>query len=444
MAYTYTTDVDRKIMLKKTGASSIADLLSEIPKNLRLNRPLNIPQLSEMEVLAEIEALATANRDIEACFAGGGVYDHFVPAAVGAITSRPEFITAYTPYQAEVSQGTLQVIYEFQTHICRLTGMDVANASMYDGASAAAEAVSLSCAATKRTKVVLAESLSPLVREVILAYMSARELQFVTAPMTDGTIDLNRLGALVDDQTACVVLGQPNFFGLIEEADTVAEMIHRVGGKLVLAVDPIAQMLLKTAADYGADIAVGEGQPLGIPLSNGGPLLGFFAVRKELVRNMPGRLAARTVDVDGRPGFVLTLQTREQHIRRQKATSNICTNQALCATTAAVYISLMGKTGLRKVALLSAERAQQAAARIAALDGYELYFPGPFVREFAVRTPRPARDVIAALLDRKILAGVNAGRWYKGKDDCLIVACTEKRSEQQIDRLVEGLTALSR
>ncbi|MBD3257430.1 aminomethyl-transferring glycine dehydrogenase subunit GcvPA, partial [candidate division GN15 bacterium] len=443
MAYIPNTDADRRKMLEKIGAKNFEELVSEIPDKLRVDRRLDIPALSEYELLSELEELAGTNQPIRACFAGGGVYDHFIPAAINTIISRPEFMTAYTPYQAEVSQGTLQVIYEFQSHICRLTGMEVANASMYDGATAAAEAVVISTGITKRSKVVVAGTLNPLYRDVIKTYISAREIDLVTVPMLAGKADLNKLQDTVDENTACVVVGQPNFFGQLEDIESIAETTHKVGGKLIMAVDPIAQAILKTPGEYGADFCVGEGQPLGIPLAFGRPLLGFFATRKELVRSLPGRLAARTKDIDGKPGFVLTLQTREQHIRRQKATSNICTNQALCATAASVYMSLMGKTGLKQVALLSAEKAQETAKEIAALDGFELYFDGPFVREFAVMTPRPARDIVLALVERGILPGVNAGRWYEGMEDCLIVACTEKRSSKDIGDLVNGLKELA-
>ncbi len=442
MAYISNTDADRKIMLEKIGAVSIEDIVSTIPEKLRLKRPLEIPALSEMELMADLEKMAATNKQAIACFAGGGVYDHFIPTAVGAVTSRPEFMTAYTPYQAEVSQGTLQVIYEYQTHICRLTGMDVANASMYDGASAVAEAILICCAATKRSKIVVSEAVNPLHREVVQAYLSGRDMEIVEVPLKDGVTDMARLEDLLDEQTACVVLGQPNFFGLIEEIDTAAELIHKVGGKMIVDADPIAMALLKTPADMGADIVVGEGQPLGIPVSFGGPLLGFFAAKKALIRSMPGRIAARTKDVDGKTGFVLTLQTREQHIRRQKATSNICTNQALCATTAAVYLSLMGKTGLKQVALLSAEKAQKAAKEISAIDGFELAYTGPFVREFAIKTPLPAKEIILALSEKNILPGVDAGRWYEGFDNCLIVALTEKRTDDEIAALIDGLKQL--
>jgi glycine dehydrogenase subunit 1 len=439
MTYIPNTNDDRKKMLSAMGASSMEDLLSGIPSNLRFSRPLNIPKLSEMELLSEIESLSAMNSENMACFAGGGVYDHFIPSAVGAVLSRPEFMTSYTPYQPEVAQGTLQVIYEFQSHICRITGMDAANASLYDGASAAAEAVLLAMRATDRDKIVLSETVNPLYREVIHTYLSGRSVEIVTVPMKDGCTDFNRLADVIDEKTACLVVAQPNFFGLLEEAENAVELIHKVGGKLIMSIDPISQMLLKTPGDYGADIVVGEGQPLGISLSYGGPLVGFFAARKELIRSMPGRIVARTTDVDGKDGFVLTLQTREQHIRREKATSNICTNQALCATAATIYMTLLGKTGLKKVALLSAERAQSAAQAIYDLPGFEPYFRGAFVREFAVKTPKPAREIIESLTSRGILAGVDAGRWFPSLSNCLIVACTEKRTTQEISLLTEGL-----
>ena len=443
MPYIPNTDDDRRAMLQRIGVKEFEELLGAIPAQLRLNRPLDIPALSEMELLREIEELSRDNREGLICFAGGGIYDHFIPAAVGTIISRPEFMTAYTPYQPEVSQGTLQVIYEFQTHICRLTGMDVANASLYDGATAAAEATVIATKITKRNKVVVAETVSPLYREVIDTYLSGRDIKQALVPMDAGRCNLNRLKEIIDDQTACVLVSQPNFFGLLEDVEAVSEMIHKVGGKLIVSVDPITQAILKTPAEYDADIVVGEGQPLGLPLSFGGPLLGFFAAKKELVRSMPGRIAGRTTDVDGKTGFVLVLQTREQHIRREKATSNICTNQALCATAASVYLTLLGKTGLKKIALLSAEKAQQTASALFDLEGFKPYFDSPFVREFAVRTPVPARQLILSMVERQILPGVDAGRWYKNMNDCLIVALTEKRTEAEITRLVEGLKELT-
>ncbi len=443
MPYIPNTDDDRRKMLARIGVSKLEDLFEAIPSELRLNRPLNIPALNEMDLLREIRKLSREDREGLVCFAGGGVYDHFIPAAVDAVISRPEFMTAYTPYQAEVAQGTLQVTYEFQTHICRLTGMEVANASMYDGATAAAEAVIMAITVTGRSRIVISETVNPLYREVIHTYLSGRSIDSVTVPMKDGLTDFNRMADTVDEKTACVLIGQPNFFGLIEDADTAAQLAHKVGAKLIMTIDPIAQAILKTPAEYDADIVVGEGQPLGIPVSFGGPLVGFFAAKKELIRYMPGRIVSRTKDVDGREGFVLTLQTREQHIRREKATSNICTNQALCATAAATYLTLMGKSGLKQVALLSAERAQEAAKRIFEIEGFEPYFNGPFVREFAVKTPRPAEQIILSLVENQILPGVDAGRWYAGLDDCLVVALTEKRTDEEINRLVGSLKELA-
>ena len=442
MVFIPNTDDDRRDMLKLIGVDTFEELIDNIPSSLRMQRPLQIPQLSEMELLREIEGYSKQNREGLICFAGGGVYDHFIPAAEDTIISRPEFMTAYTPYQAEVAQGTLQVIYEFQSHICRLTGMEVANASMYDGATAAAEAAIMAMRINGRDKLVVSQTLNPIYREVIQTYVSGREVEIVTAPMKDGVTDLERLKDLVDDGTACVLVSQPNFFGLLEDVETAGEIVHAVGGVFIMNVDPISQAVLKRPSECGADIVVGEGQPLGVPLSFGGPLLGFFAARKELARQMPGRISGRTRDVDGKTGFTLILQTREQHIRREKATSNICTNQALCATAAAVYMTLLGKQGLKQVALLSMENAHNLREKIVGTDGYEPYFEGPFVREFAIRTPIPAQDVILSMLDKSILPGIDAGRWYQGMDNCLIVAATEKRTDEEIDRLVDGLKEL--
>lgn len=440
MPYIPNTDDDRRIMLEKIGAGSIQELLDRIiPEKLRLERPLDISALSEMELLREVQALSKTNQEGLICFAGGGVYDHFVPSAVKAVVSRPEFVTAYTPYQAEVAQGTLQVIYEFQTHVCRLTGMDVANASLYDGATAAAEAVLLACRATRRDRAVVSETVNPVYREVTRTYLLGRGIELVTVPMKAGLSDYDRIESVLDDKTACLMVAQPNFFGLLEDVDTVSELVHKVGGKLIMSVDPIAQALLKTPGEIGADIVIAEGQPLGISLSFGGPLLGMMAARKELVRNLPGRIVSRTTDVDGKEGFVLTLQTREQHIRREKATSNICTNEALCATIATVYLTLMGKQGLKQAALLSVERAQQTQEAICSVDGFEPYFDSPFVREFPVRTPVPAQDVVSKMTGKGILVGVDAGRWFESMDNCLIVAATEKRTASEIALVSAGL-----
>ncbi|MGH8015278.1 MAG: aminomethyl-transferring glycine dehydrogenase subunit GcvPA [Candidatus Zixiibacteriota bacterium] len=443
MPYIPNTDSDRQEMLKKIGVKSIEELFNAIPAEHRLKRPLRIPGMSEMEILAHVKDLAGSNNGDMVCFAGGGVYDHFIPSALSAVLSRPEFMTSYTPYQPEVAQGTLQIIYEFQSHICRLTGMEVSNASMYDGATAAAEAVILAVRVTNRNRVVVSETVNPMYRQVIETYLRGLNIDLVTVPARNGLSDISKLGDTIDEKTACLLVAQPNFFGLLEDVGGAEELIHKVGGKLIMSIDPIAQALLKTPGDCGADIVVGEGQPLGVPLSFGGPLVGFFAAKRELVRHMPGRIAGRTKDVDGKTGYVLTLQTREQHIRREKATSNICTNQALCATAAAIYLTLMGRAGLKKVALLSAEKAQNIARRVFEIEGFEPYFDAPFVREFAVKTPIPARKIIDSMLQKNILAGVEAGKWYKGKDDCLIIAATEKRTDVEIGRLIDGLKELT-
>jgi len=445
MVYIPNTDDDRRRMLEKIGVKSFDDLLQPVPKNLQLKKGLDLPEpISELELLREMKELSKQNRSDVAVFAGGGVYDHFIPAAVESLISRPEFMTAYTPYQAEVAQGTLQVIYEFQTGICRLTGMDVANASMYDGASAAAEAIGLAMSATNRTKAVVSDTVSPIYREVVKTYLSGRDVEVITVPNRGGLSDFDRIKDEIDENTAALVVSYPNFFGMLEDIEAAGELIHKVGGKLVVALDPVSAAILKTPGDLGADIVIGEGQPLGIPMNFGGPLLGFFAIKKDLVRMLPGRLAGRTVDADGKSGFVLTLQTREQHIRREKASSNICTNQALCATAATIYMALMGKQGLKRVALLCLEKTHRTAAEIFALDGYEPLYRGDFVREFAVKTPIPAKDLIDKMISEKgILPGINLGRSYPDLTHGLLITVTEKRTDDDIRALVEGLKEYS-
>jgi glycine dehydrogenase subunit 1 len=441
MPYLPITDDDRRRMLRRVGVSSIEELLDVIPEKLRHKEPLEISSLPEMELLTELRHMAREDRKDLVCFAGGGVYDHFIPAAVSAVATRPEFMTAYTPYQPEVAQGTLQVIYEFQTHICRLTGLDVSNASLYDGATAAAEAVILAARATRRDRIVVSDAVNPMYRDVITTYLSGRDMELVTVPSdSTGRTDPEQVASEVNDQTAAVLVAQPNFFGMLEEVEALCEKAHEHGAKFIMSVDPVAQAILKTPGEIGADIVVGEGQPLGLPLNFGGPLLGFMAAHRKLIRMMPGRIAGRTRDVEDRPGYVLTLQTREQHIRRDKATSNICTNQALCATMATVYMTLMGRAGLKQVALLSAEKAQKLHQKLTAIEGVEAWFgDAPFVREFALKLPASAREIILDLIDQGILIGVNAGRWYDNMDDCLIVAATEKRTDEQIEQVAQAL-----
>ena len=374
---------------------------------------------------------------------GGGIYNHYIPPFVWTLAMRPEFATAYTPYQAEVAQGTLQPIYEFQSHLCRLTGLDVANASMYDGATAMAEAASLAVSHTRRRKVIVSETVNPLYNDVLKAMLSGRDLEIVTVPAAASVTDAKRLQQAIDAETACLIVSQPNFFGCLEEIEAAEHLIHEVGGLLIMVVDPISLGVLKTPGEYGADIAVGEGQSLGIPQSFGGPLLGLFTARKEFIRKIPGRLVAKTTDADGKPGFVLTLQTREQHIRRGKATSNICTSEALCALAATIYMSLMGKKGLPRVARLSTERAHYLADRVSGIDGYAVWNQAPFFKEFVITTPIPPRDIIAAMAKTGIAAGIDLGRFFPDLDRHLLVAVTEMNSFEDCDRFAGTLARLS-
>lgn len=444
MPYIPNSREDQKKMLEMIGAKRVEDLFAPIPDALRLKEPLPLPPpLPEAELVRHLEALAFKNRPGCLSFAGGGVYDHFIPAAVWNLAGRPEFLTAYTPYQAEVAQGTLQVIYEYQTHLCRLTGMDVANASMYDGATATAEAAMMAVAHTGRRRIVVSDTVSPLYRQVLATMAAARDTEIVVLPSNDGVTSPDALKKAMTDRTACLIMAQPNFFGMLEELEDAEKAIHAAGGLFIMIFDPISLGILKTPAEYQADIAVGEGQALGIPRNFGGPLLGLFTCRQEYIRRIPGRLVGRTVDVDGKTGFVLTLQTREQHIRREKATSNICTNEALCATAATIYLSLMGRQGLPRVARLATERAHYLADKIAALKGYTVPSRRPFFKEFVVETPRLAREIIAALSKDGIVAGIDLGRWYPGMERRLLVAATEMVSLADCDTFVDHLGNVS-
>jgi glycine dehydrogenase subunit 1 len=364
---------------------------------------------------------------------------------VDHIISRSEYYTAYTPYQAEVSQGTLQTIYEFQSLICELTGMEAANASMYDGATAAAEAALLAHAHTGRDEILVAGSLNPNYRKVLDTYCGSIKLKVDRLPLVEeeGRVDAEAVKAKISDKVACVIVQTPNFFGLLEEVTKIEPLVHSVGALLVLVCDPISLGILKTPGEYHADVAVGEGQALGNGLYLGGPYLGYFACNRSLIRRMPGRIVAATSDNRGRTGYVMTLQTREQHIRREKATSNICTNQALCALSACVYLSLMGKAGIRKVAELCLQKGHYAADQIAGIDGYSLRFATPFFKEFVITTPLPAREVVGRLSDKNILAGMDLGIFDPKLKNELLVCVTEKRTKQEIDYLVEQLGRLS-
>ncbi len=441
MAYLSKSEADNREMLREIGVEHFEELIDYIPEENRFRGRLNLPEpLSELEIQREMEQLLARNTR-GAIFLGGGAYDHYIPAAVKHILMRSEFYTAYTPYQAEVSQGTLQAIYEYQTMICRLTGMEVANASMYDGGSALAEAVLMAAHHTRKKRILLPENLNPLYRQIIETYVKDQQMELVTVPTApDGRIDTAALRGLLDDATAGVVVQNPNFYGIIEDPRGLAEAIHEKKALFIMHVDPISLALLKTPGEYGADIVVGEGQALGNPLNLGGPYLGIFAARKTLIRKMPGRIVAMTTDVEGRTAFVTTLQTREQHIRREKATSNICTNSQLCALAALVYLSLMGKNGLRRVAELSVQKSHYLAEQISRLPGYEMKFSAPFFKEFVVNTPLPAGKIIEQLSRQGIFAGISLSDMGMGEG--LLIAVTEKRTREEMDRFVQALKNL--
>ena len=390
--YIANTRIQQEDMLKEMGLGSMEDLFSDIPDEVRLRRKLNLPDpLSEPELVSFMRRLAKKNHNGNeyACFLGAGAYDHFIPSVVDHLISRQEFYTAYTPYQPEISQGTLRSIFEYQTMICELTGMDVANASMYDGASALGEAALMACTAVKRNKVLVARTVHPESREVINTYCKFKGIEVVEFGFRDGQIDLEDLESRMSSDTAAVIVQNPNFFGVIELLKEAGEIAHRHKALLIASVDPISLALLKPPGEAGADIVVGEGQSLGNPLNFGGPYLGFFAVEKKFMRKMPGRIVGETVDNLGRRGYVLTLQTREQHIRREKATSNICSNQALCALAATIYLTLLGKEGLKEAAELSLQKAHYTYDRLIKTGKFSPVFNAPFFKEFVVKSQTP-------------------------------------------------------
>jgi glycine dehydrogenase subunit 1 len=439
MPYFPNTESDRRAMLEAIGAASVDELLAMIPADLQMKRGLCVqPGLGELELTAHLSELAAQNTPATAasCFLGAGSYDHFIPAVVDVVSSRSEFYTAYTPYQPEASQGSLQAFFEYQTLIAQLTGMDVSNASLYDGGSAVAEAVLMAMHTTGRSRVVTAESVHPEYRQVLATYLTNLGVDLVTLEAPDGVVAVDALAAAVDDRTACVLLQHPNFFGCMEEVDQAAEIAHRHGALFVVSVDPISLGVLKRPGDYGADIVVAEGQSLGNPMAFGGPYLGIMACREQFLRRMPGRLVGQTVDHHGNRCWVLTLQTREQHIRREKATSNICTNQGLYALRATVYLSLMGPTGMRDVANLCLQKSRYAAERLSAVPALSLAFARPTFKEFVLRVKdRSVADLVEHARQQNIFAGVPLGAWYPQLSDCLLVAVTEKRTKEEIDRL---------
>jgi glycine dehydrogenase subunit 1 len=445
LSYVLNTPADQQAMLAAIGVSSLAELFHAIPENLRLNRPLAVPAaLSEIELQQHTEHLAGRNlsADRAVCFLGGGSYDHFIPAVVDAVASRSEFYTAYTPYQAEASQGSLQAFFEYQTLICQLTGLDVANASLYEGGSAVAESVMMAMSIhPKRTKVVIAESVHPEYRQTLVTYAANLPLQVVPLATPQGFLNPDDLKRALDDQTLCVIVQHPNFFGFLEEAEAIGKLCKERGALYVVSFDPISLGLLKRPGQYGADIAVAEGQSLGNPMVYGGPYLGIMACREEFVRKIPGRLVGQTIDRHGKRCWVLTLQTREQHIRREKATSNICTNQGLFALRAAVYLTALGPQGLRETAALCLRKAHYLADELKKVAGVEMPFAHPFFKEFTVNVPGDVMAVIERMLKTGYHAGLPTGRWYRAQQQGLTIAVTEKRTRQELDGYVAALKA---
>jgi glycine dehydrogenase subunit 1 len=452
LSYLFSTADEQQQMLQRIGVDSLKTLIDQIPPELQLQRPLNLPPaLSEIELEQHLRALAARNTgaSARACFMGGGAYDHFIPSVVDEITSRGEFYTAYTPYQAEASQGTLQAFFEFQSMIAELSGLDVANSSLYDGGSGVAEAVLMAMRCTSRaSRVVVVGTTNPEYIETLTTYLANKITEVVVVPTPTGTVEMSQLEGIVDEQTACVVVQQPNFFGCIEDVAAIGEIAHRFGALLVMSFDPLSVGLLQRPGELGADIAVAEGQSLGTPLQFGGPYLGILACRQQFVRKMPGRLIGQTVDRNGQRCFFLNLQAREQHIRRAGAMSNICTNQGLMALRATVYLSLLGPQGLKEVADLSCRKAHYAADRLKLIEGCDLLFAPPFFKEFVLKYRDGANVAIRKAASANIDIGPALNR-FPGLDglsqeDCdqsLLIAVTESRTKDEIDRLVSVLSA---
>lgn len=437
--YIGNTNSDREQMLKEAGYESIDSLFKAIPESVRLKTNLNLPPAqSEIELVKNIKKLSNKNLNLDdyTCFLGAGAYDHYIPAAIDQLISRQEFYTAYTPYQPEISQGTLQVIFEYQTMISELTGLPVVNASMYDGATAMTEAAIMACDSTKRTEIIIAATVHPEYKQVLNTYAQFRDISVVELGYNDGQANLVELKNKLNKNTAAVIIQSPNFFGIIEDIAAMKDIIHDNKSLLVVCADPISLALLKSPGELGADIAVGDGQALGNSLSFGGPYLGFMAVTEKLMRKMPGRIVGETVDKEGNRGFVLTLQTREQHIRREKATSNICSNQALNALTATIYLTLMGKEGLKEVSSLCLNKSHYAYEELIKTGKFTPVFTKPFFKEFIVKSNQSINELNSKLLESNIIGGYDAGRSYSELKDCWLVAVTEKRTKEEIDNLV--------
>lgn len=440
MDFTPHTPADIHEMLAAIGCSTIDELFEAVPGAVKLAGALDVPPaLDEPTLLAHVTALASRNKGAGelTCFAGGGAYDHYVPAAARALASRGEFTTSYTPYQPELSQGVLQAVFEFQTHVCELYGMEVANASLYDGASALVEAVNLACRTTKRDKVVVLGTIHPHYLEVLRTYTSGLGIEVATVAWDEsGTVDPSGLQL---EGAAAVACAYPNFFGRLEDLRSISRLAHDAGALSIAVADPTAMGVLASPGELGADVAVGEGQPFGNPLTYGGPYVGLFATKLQHVRQVPGRIAGETVDRDGKRAYVLTLQAREQHIRRAKATSNVCTNQTLMAIAATIHLSWLGPVGLERMGHLCLSKAKAAADRLSEVPGCSVHFDGPVFKEFVLRTPVDASPLLRSLASQGFLAGPALGRWYPGMEDCLLVAVTEKRTTEDIERFAEAL-----
>ena len=445
--YIPNTGQDRAVMLKAIGVDSVEDLLETIPKELRLQKPLDIPPaMPEPDLLRHMKELSKQSGDVErfTSFLGAGAYHHYIPSVVNHLAGQSNFYTSYTPYQPEISQGTLQGIFEFQSYVTLLTGLDVANASMYDGASAAAEAVLMARRVAKRDEVILPRCVHPEYRQVIESYTRDLDMKIVEVPFReDGRTDYEAVKAALSDQTAAVLIQSPNFFGCVEDHQGIAQAIKENCSLLIYCTaEALSLAALKSPAECGADIFAGEGQSFGNPLSFGGPYVGLFAARKDFIRNMPGRLVGETVDKDGKRGFVLTLSTREQHIRRDRATSNICSNQSLCALRASIHLSTLGKNGLRDLALMNMKKAAYARKKISTLKGYHLLFSAPVFNEFVVKTPRPVPEINAALEKAGIMGGLDLQPLYPELGPAMLLCATEMVRKEEIDRLVEMLERL--
>ncbi|WP_139903469.1 aminomethyl-transferring glycine dehydrogenase subunit GcvPA [Clostridium thermarum] len=431
---------DEELMLKTIGVESIEELFKDIPESIRLKDGLKLQKSkAELEVTNELESMANRNRNLKelVCFLGAGVYDRYIPSIIKHIIGRSEFYTSYTPYQPEISQGTLQAIFEYQTMIADLTGMDTANASMYDGATACAEAAMMAVDNTRRKKIIVSKTVHPEVRRVLATYMKVHEACLIEAEVNEGVTDIDHLKGLIDKDTAGVIVQNPNFFGIAEDYSEIEKVTHENKALLIMNVEPIAMALLKTPGEIGADIAVGDGQSLGNSMSFGGPHLGFMAVSAKLMRKLPGRIVGQTVDVEGKRAFVLTLQAREQHIRREKASSNICSNHSLNALAAAVYMTTLGKQGIKEVAQQSMKKAHYAYKQLIKTGKYAPLFNKPFFMEFAVKSPVDISKLNEQLLTNGILGGYDLGRDYPRYRDGSLLCVTEKRTKSEIDNLVQ-------